>query len=173
MKDRNNERTYCNQAIPQNSNLTFWKFTWQNSYIHNHIMAIIQGQPVLAGTHVKNWRIFLQQSCTAHVPLLTATTLWVNKKQATIILPKTLPISWLILKILSLTESLVNLQQNLHSVPPHFNPVTTLPCEISVFKNCNAQDPSVWSKLSCKTQPLETVDSKQLLKIPYSDFSII
>jgi len=42
------------------------------------------------------------------------------------------------------------------TIPPHLNCVTTLPCEISVFKNCHAQDLSVWSKLSWKTQPLKT-----------------
>jgi len=31
------------------------------------------GQPVLAGTPVKNWRILLERSITAHMPLLTAT----------------------------------------------------------------------------------------------------
>ena len=53
-------------------------------------------------------------------------------------------------------------------IPPHLNCVTTLPCEISMFKNCNAEDLSIRRNLSCKTQALKTV-----VKIPYSDFSII
>ena len=32
-------------------------------------------------------------------------------------------------------------------------------------KNCHAQDPSLWSRLSCKTQPLRTA-----VTIPYSHF---
>jgi len=31
------------------------------------------GQPLLAGTSVKNWRILLEQTFTAHMPLLIAT----------------------------------------------------------------------------------------------------
>jgi len=39
----------------------------------NHFTAIINtGQPALAGTLSKNWRILLVQSFTAHMPLLTA-----------------------------------------------------------------------------------------------------
>jgi len=54
------------------------------------------------------------------------------------------------------------------SIPPHLKCVTTLRCEISVLNNSYAQDLSLWSKLSCKTQPLQTV-----VKIPYSHFSVI
>ena len=46
------------------------------------------------------------------------------------------------------------------TIPPHRNCVTTLLCEISVFKNCHAQDLSLKSKVSCKTQPLKTVVKK-------------
>jgi len=53
-------------------------------------------------------------------------------------------------------------------IPPHLNCVTTLPYEIPKLKNCHAQDLSLWSKLSCKTQPLRTV-----VKIVYSHFSVI
>jgi len=48
------------------------------------------------------------------------------------------------------------------TIPPHLNCVTTLPCEISVLKNCHAQDLSLSSKLSCKTQPLKTVVKNSL-----------
>jgi len=41
-----------------------------NNYDDSHYT----GQPVLAGTPVKNWMILLEQSFTAHMPLLTATT---------------------------------------------------------------------------------------------------
>jgi len=34
------------------------------------------GQPAFAGTPVKNWRILLKQSLTAHIPLLTATSIF-------------------------------------------------------------------------------------------------
>jgi len=54
------------------------------------------------------------------------------------------------------------------TIPPHLKCVTTLPCELSVLKNSHAQDLSLWSKLSCKTQPLKTV-----VKISYSHFNVI
>jgi len=48
------------------------------------------------------------------------------------------------------------------TIPPHLNSVTMLPCEIPVFKKCSAQDLSISSKLSCKTQPLKTVVKNSL-----------
>ena len=40
-----------------------------------------KGQPVLAGTPVKNWRILLEQSFTASLSLLMATsTFWIREK---------------------------------------------------------------------------------------------
>jgi len=52
------------------------------------------------------------------------------------------------------------------TIPPYINCVTTLPCEISVFKKmqCLVYQASCHAKLR---------HSKQLLKIPYSDFCII
>ena len=95
-------------------------------------------------------------------------TLWVNKKQATIILPITSTnVDWFSKFIHYRFTSKFATKSPL-PVSPHLNPVTTLPCEISVFKNCHAQDLSIWSKLSCKTQPLKTV-----VKIPYSHFIVI
>jgi len=52
------------------------------------------------------------------------------------------------------------------TIPPHLNRVATLPCEISMLKNCYAQD---LSETSCHAK---LSHSKQLLKIPYSDFSV-
>jgi len=54
------------------------------------------------------------------------------------------------------------------TIPPYLKCVTTVACEISVLKNSHAQYLSLWSKLSRKTQPLQTV-----VKIPYSHFTII
>jgi len=34
------------------------------------------GQPALAGTPIKNWRILLEQSSTARMPLVTATSIF-------------------------------------------------------------------------------------------------
>jgi len=52
--------------------------------------------------------------------------------------------------------------KSLLTIPPHLNCVTTLPCKISVIKNCSAQELSVSSKLSCKSQPLKTVVKNSL-----------
>ena len=54
------------------------------------------------------------------------------------------------------------------SILPHLKCVTTLPCEILVFKNCHAQD--MIYEASCRAQ---LSHSKQLLKIPYSHVSVI
>jgi len=42
-------------------------FTYTQLFYSHHT-----GQPALAGIPVKNWKIMLEQSCTAHMPLLMA-----------------------------------------------------------------------------------------------------
>jgi len=99
---------------------------------------------------------------------VTEYTLWVNKKQATIILPITLPnVDWFS-KFFTSRDISKFATKHLLIIPSHLNCVATLPCEISELKNCHAQDLSLWSKLSCKPQPL-----RRVVKIPYSHFSII
>ena len=157
---------------------------------------------------VKRWSIYWTTSTQRLTPSLipwtsiryvqpvSISTLWVNKKQATIILPITSPnvddfqnsftdrfISKFATKRLLIIPPHLNCVTTLpceisefkkcHTkrlliILPHLNCVTTLPCEISEFKKCHTQDLSLWSKLSCKTQPLRTV-----VKIPDSHFSII
>jgi len=71
---------------------------------------------------------------------------------------------WLIFTILSLTNSLVNLQQNIHQLSRDTLVVLLhYLVKYQCSKNCYAQDLIVWSVLSCKTQPLKTVVKKSVV----------
>jgi len=50
---------------------------YTNSNYKQPLYGHYAGQPVLAGSASKNWRILLEQSLTTCMPLLTATSLFV------------------------------------------------------------------------------------------------
>jgi len=79
------------------------------------------------------------------------------KKQDTKLLPITVPninqfqnIWNFNIKIFSLTDSLVNLQQTHLNTPPHLKYVATLPCEIWMSENCDNLKYALWLMINHK-----------------------
>jgi len=80
-----------------------------------------------------------------------------SNKQDTKLLPITVPninqfqnIWNFNIKIFSLTDSLVNLQQTHLNTPPHLKYVATLPCEIWMSENCDSLKYSLWLMINHK-----------------------
>ena len=85
-----------------------------------------------------------------------------------VILPITSPKCWPIFKILSLTDSVINLQQISHLLSHHtLNVLLHYPVKYRCSKNCHAQD---LNEASCHAK---LSHSKQLLKNSLQWFSII
>ena len=94
-------------------------------------------------------------------------TLWVNKKQATIILPITSPIVNWSSKFFHFRFSSEFATKPLLIIPPHLNWVTILPCAISDFKKLPCSRPE-----SMKQAVMQNSATQKLLKF-LSHFTII